>query len=166
MARLKESTEWQKFWSREQRLVMGVRSVKRTGDYWGSGFVFEGLNHTSYKVEYTANPDCMSHFTYESVTELARKSSDWTLEDLRRRGVEDLDAPDVVVEFTRDIVRELECPACGAKEEIFAPVGSIKYEQGRCPRDGEMRVVKTIHSYDGSEDFGKRSLDKLGLPLF
>jgi len=132
----------------------------------GSGFVFEGLNHTSYKVEYTANPDCMSHFTYESVTELARKSSDWTLEDLRRRGVEDLDAPDVVVEFTRDIVRELECPACGAKEEIFAPVGSIKYEQGRCPRDGEMRVVKTIHSYDGSENFGKRSLDKLGLPLF
>jgi adenylyltransferase/sulfurtransferase len=132
----------------------------------GSGFVFEGLNHTSYKVEYTANPDCMSHFTFASVTELARKSSEWTLEDLRRRGVEDLGAPDVVVEFTRDIVRELECPACGAKEEIFAPVGSIKYEQGRCPRDGEMRVVKTIHSYDGSEDFGKRSLDKLGLPLF
>ena len=132
----------------------------------GSGFVFEGLNHTSYKVEYTANPDCMSHFTYESVTELARKSSEWTLEDLRRRGVEDLDAPDVVVEFTRDIVRELECPACGTKEEVFAPVGSIKYEQGRCPRDGEMRVVKTIHSYDGSENFGKRSLDKLGLPLF
>jgi len=132
----------------------------------GSGFVFEGLNHTSYKVEYTSNPDCMSHFTFESVTELARKSSEWTLEDLRRRGVEDLGAPDVVVEFTRDIVRELECPACGAKEEIFAPVGSIKYEQGRCPRDGEMRVVKTIHSYDGSEDFGKRSLDKLGLPLF
>jgi molybdopterin/thiamine biosynthesis adenylyltransferase len=132
----------------------------------GCGFVFEGLNHTSYKVEYTANPDCMSHFTFASVTELARKSSEWTLEDLRRRGGEDLDAPDVVVEFTRDIVRELECPACGAKEEIFAPVGSIKYEQGRCPRDGEMRVVKTIHSYDGSEDFGKRSLDQLGLPLF
>jgi adenylyltransferase/sulfurtransferase len=132
----------------------------------GCGFVFEGLNHTSYKVEYTANPDCMSHFTFASVTELARKSSEWTLEDLRRRGGEDLDAPDVVVEFTRDIVRELECPACGAKEEIFAPVGSIKYEQGRCPRDGEMRLVKTIHSYDGSEDFGKRSLDQLGLPLF
>jgi molybdopterin/thiamine biosynthesis adenylyltransferase len=132
----------------------------------GSGFVFEGLNHTSYKVEYTANPDCMSHFTYESVTELPRKSSEWTLEDLRRRGVEDLHAPDAVVEFTRDIVRELECPACGAKEEIFAPVGSIKYEQGRCRRDGEMRMVKTIHSYEGSEDFGNRSLDKLGLPLF
>jgi adenylyltransferase/sulfurtransferase len=132
----------------------------------GSGFVFEGLNHSSYKVDYTANPDCMSHFTYESVTELPRNSSEWTLEDLRLRGVEDLGAADVMVEFSRDIVRELECPQCGTKEEIFAPVGSIQYERGRCPRDGQMRVVKTIHSYDGREDFGKRSLDQLGLPLF
>jgi len=132
----------------------------------GSGFVFEGLNHTSYKVEYTANPDCMSHFTYESVTELPRKSSECTLEDLRRRGVEDLGAADVVVEFSRDVVHELECPRCGTKEEIFAAVGSIKYEQGRCPRDGQMRVVQTIHGYEGSEAFGKRTLDKLGLPLF
>jgi adenylyltransferase/sulfurtransferase len=132
----------------------------------GSGFVFEGLNHSSYKVEYTANPNCMSHFTYENVTELPCKSSESTLEDLRRRGVEDLGAAEVVVEFSRDIVHELECPQCGTKEEIFAPVGSIKYERGRCPRDGQMRLVKTIHSYDGSEDFGKRSLDQLGLPLF
>ena len=131
-----------------------------------SGFVFEGLNHTSYKVEYTANPDCMSHFTFESVTELPQKSSEWTLEDLRQRGAADLGAQDVVVEFSRDIVHELECPECHAREEIFAPLGSICYEQGRCPRDGQMRVVKTIHSYDGTEGFGARALDTLGLPLY
>jgi adenylyltransferase/sulfurtransferase len=131
-----------------------------------SGFVFEGLNHTSYKVEYTANPDCMSHFTFESVAELPQKSSEWTLDNLRNRGVADLGSEDVVVEFSRDIVHELECPECHAKEEIFAPVGSIRYEQGRCPRDGQMRVVKTIHSYDGTESFGTRALDKLGLPLY
>jgi len=131
-----------------------------------SGFVFEGLNHTSYKVEYSANPDCMSHFTFENVTELPQKSSEWTLEDLRRRGAQDLGAADVVVEFSRDIVHEVECPECGTREEIFAPVGSIKYEQGRCTRDGQMRVVKTIHGYDGTESFGARRLDQLGLPLF
>ena len=131
-----------------------------------SGFVFEGLNHTSYKVEYTANPDCMSHFTFESVTEIPQKSSEWTLEDLRQRGAQDLGAADVVVEFSRDIVHKLECPECETREEIFAPVGSIKYEQGRCPQDGQMRVVKTIHSYDGKESFGGRKLDRLGLPLF
>jgi adenylyltransferase/sulfurtransferase len=131
-----------------------------------SGFVFEGLNHTSYKVEYTANPDCMSHFTFESVTALPQKSSDWTLENLRQRGAEDLQAQDVVVEFSRDIVHELECSECRTKEELFAPVGSIRYEQGRCPRDGQMRVVRAIHSYDGTESFGTRTLDDLGLPLY
>src|SRR5215467_1082714 len=33
----------------------------------GKGFVFEGLNHSSYRVEYTENPDCMSHHTLESL---------------------------------------------------------------------------------------------------
>jgi molybdopterin/thiamine biosynthesis adenylyltransferase len=132
----------------------------------GSGFVFEGLNHTSYKVEYTANPDCMSHFTFSEVVELAHKSNELTLEDLRQRGTRDLGAADVVVEFSRDIVHELECPHCGTREERFAPVGSIRYEEGRCPQDGQMRVVKTVHSYSGNESFGRQTLDKLGLPLF
>ena len=132
----------------------------------GSGFVFEGLNHTSYKVEYTANPDCLSHFTFDTVTELPQKSSALTLEDLRQRGAADLRSTDVVVEFSRDIVHKLECRHCGTTEERFAPVGSIRYEEGRCPRDGQMRVVKTIHGYSGNESFGKRTLDQLGLPLF
>jgi molybdopterin/thiamine biosynthesis adenylyltransferase len=132
----------------------------------GSGFVFEGLNHTSYKVEYTANPNCMSHFTFDEVIEVPQKSSAWTLEDLRLLGTKDLGAADAVVEFSRDIVHELECPACGTTEEVFAPVGSIKYEEGGCPRDGQMRAVKTIHCYSGTESFGQRTLDKLGLPLF
>jgi molybdopterin/thiamine biosynthesis adenylyltransferase len=132
----------------------------------GSGFVFEGLHHSSYKVEYTPNPDCMSHFTYENVVKLPQKSSELTVEDLRKIGAKDLAAADVVVEFSRDIVHELECPECHTREEIFAPVGGIKYQQGRCPRDGQMRIVKTIHSYSGTENFASRTLDKLGLPLF
>ena len=132
----------------------------------GSGFVFEGLNHTSYKVEYTANPDCMSHFTFSDVVELPQRSNELTLEDLRLRGASDLGADDVVVEFSRDILHELECPQCRAKEELFVPLGSVRYEEGRCPKDGRMRVVKTIHSYSGNESFGARKLDALGLPLY
>ena len=132
----------------------------------GSGFVFEGLNHTSYKVEYTANPDCLSHFTFSDVSELPQKSSELTLEDLRQRGAKDLRASDVLVEFSRDVVHELECPQCGTREERFVPLGGIRYDEGRCPRDGQMRVVKTIHSYSGSEVFGSRTLDRIGLPLY
>jgi hypothetical protein len=108
----------------------------------------------------------MSHFTFAGVVELPQRSSELTLEDLRQRGAKDLRASDVVVEFSRDIVQELECPQCGGKEARFAPVGSIKYEQGRCPNDGQMRVVKTIHSYSGNESFGGQTLDKIGLPLY
>jgi len=131
-----------------------------------SGFVFEGLNHTSYKIEYTANPDCMSHFTFDDLAELPQKSHELTLEDLWRRGAQDLGTNDIVVEFSRDVVHELECPHCGAKEQRFVPVGSIRYNEGRCANDGQMRVVATIHSYSGTESFGKRTLDQLGLPLF
>src|ERR1043166_9725815 len=70
----------------------------------GSGFVFEGLNHTSYKVEYTPNPDCMSHFTFADVKALQRKSSGLTLEELRQIGLKDLGAADGIVEFSRDII--------------------------------------------------------------
>lgn len=132
----------------------------------GSGFVFEGLNHTSYKVGYTANSDCMSHFTFESVTPLPQESCRLTLEELRQIGLKDLHAADGIVEFSRDIIHQLDCPACGAKEERFVPVGSLRYDEGRCPADGTMRAVKTIHSYSGIESYGSRTLDQLGLPLF
>jgi molybdopterin/thiamine biosynthesis adenylyltransferase len=132
----------------------------------GHGFVFEGLNHSSYRVEYTAKADCMSHYTLQSISECAERASQLTLPDLWERGKRDLRAAEVTIEFSRDIVHKLVCAKCGAEEERFAPVGSISFEEGRCPKDGQMRAVETIHSYSGSEAYGARTLDQLGLPLF
>lgn len=129
-------------------------------------YIFEGLNHSSYLVEYTANPDCMSHYAFENIVALPQPSSALTLKQLLDRGRQDLGARDVVVEFSRDVIHKLTCPQCGMEEECFAPVGSIRFEQGKCTRDGHMRTVTTIHSFIGHEPFGNRSLDKLGLPLF
>jgi len=132
----------------------------------GKGFVFEGLNHTSYRVEYTENPECMSHYTLERIVRLAESSREMTLEELHRRAQRDLGSKDVVLEFSRDIIHRLVCPGCKKEEELFAAVGSVPYQRGRCPVDGQMRAVMTAHSYAGSEAFGVRSLDQLGLPLF
>lgn len=132
----------------------------------GHGFVFEGLNHTSYRVEYTANADCMSHHTLEHITECPERASQLTLADLWQRGKRDLKATDVTIEFSRDVVHKLVCAKCGAEEERFAPVGGIAFEEGRCPKDGSMRAVVAIHNYSGSESYGARTLDQLGLPLF
>ncbi len=36
----------------------------------GKGYVFEGMNHSSYVVEYTENADCMSHYTLPRIVHL------------------------------------------------------------------------------------------------
>ncbi|MDP9340323.1 MAG: ThiF family adenylyltransferase [Acidobacteriota bacterium] len=132
----------------------------------GQGFVFEGLHHTSYRVNYTTNDDCMSHHTLERVISLPECSSEMRLADLWKRACDDLGSREVTIDFSRDVIHKLVCSGCGAEEEQFVPVGSLSFEQGRCPKDRQMRVVQTIHSFSGTEAYGQRSLNQLGLPLF
>jgi molybdopterin/thiamine biosynthesis adenylyltransferase len=132
----------------------------------GQGFVFEGLNHTSYKVEYTENPACMSHYTLGEIVSLAETSTSITLRELLTRAQRQLGSSGVTLEFSRDVIHKLVCPICHAEEELFAAVGAVAYKRGQCPACGHMRAVITVHSYTGVESFGERSLDRLGLPLF
>ncbi|MGH9521785.1 MAG: hypothetical protein ACRD3E_04560, partial [Terriglobales bacterium] len=145
-----------------QEAVKFIHNVKTLS---GEGFVFEGLNHTSYRVSYTENPDCMSHHTHEDVVRLSEKSSDLTLHDLWRRAAAELGG-EVVVEFSREVLHSLRCERCGVSEELFAPVGTVPYERGRCATCGEMRAVQAIHNYSGVEAYGVRKLNELGLPEF
>jgi adenylyltransferase/sulfurtransferase len=132
----------------------------------GHGFIFEGLNHTSYKVEYTENPDCMSHYTFEDVVTLPEASHELSLAALLERARRDLGAEDVVLEFSRDVIHKLACPGCGAEEDLFAAVGTVSYGQGRCTSCGQMRTVVTAHSFTGTEAFGNRTPEQMGLPRF
>ncbi len=83
----------------------------------GKGFIFEGLNHTSYRVEYTENADCMSHHTFAEIISLEEASRELTLKQLLATARQKLGAHDVVVEFSRDIIHKLTCQGCGAAEE-------------------------------------------------
>jgi adenylyltransferase/sulfurtransferase len=132
----------------------------------GRGFIFEGLNHTSYKVEYTESPSCMSHYTLPQIVKLDERSEDLTLHELWERAKSDLAESELTVEFSRDVIQKLVCPQCGAEESLFVPVGSVSYEDGQCRIDGHIRVVHAAYGYDGSQSFGQRSLSELGLPRF
>jgi molybdopterin/thiamine biosynthesis adenylyltransferase len=131
----------------------------------GRAFVFEGLNHTSYRLEYTENPDCLSHHRLMGIVRLTELSKQLTLHDLWQRACADLGG-NTVLEFSRDVIHKLQCPVCGEEEEMFRPVGAVKFEQGRCSKDEQMRSVLAVHNYSGQESFGSRTLDQLGLPLF
>jgi adenylyltransferase/sulfurtransferase len=130
------------------------------------GYVFEGLHHTSYVVDYTENPECLSHYVLDRIVEVHQASDTLTLEQLLKRGASDLNSDEVVLEFSRDIIHKLVCPKCGAEEECFVPVGAIRYDQGPCPSDGHMRQVQTLSGYRGEPELGRRRLDQIGLPRF
>jgi len=132
----------------------------------GQAFIFEGLNHTTYKVEYTENESCMSHHTLKQILALPQNSGSLTLDRLLARAQQELSAKEVTLEFSRDVVHKLVCSSCSREEELFAAVGTVPYSRGKCPGCGQMRSVITAHSYTGSEAFGQRPLDQLGLPLF
>jgi molybdopterin/thiamine biosynthesis adenylyltransferase len=145
-----------------QEALKLLHSVKTLS---GEAFVFEGLNHTSYRVAYTESPDCMSHHTHADVVRLQERSSDLTVHELWSRAVGELGG-DVALEFSREVIHKLVCPNCAAEEEMFAPLGTVAYEYGKCIKCGEMRIVQAIHGYTGTEPFGARCLDELGLPKF
>jgi len=132
----------------------------------GRGFVFEGLNHTSYTVEYTENPECMSHYTLPKLIRLEQPSSSVSPRDVLDRARQDLAAQEAVLEFSREVIHRLVCPECGEAEELFAPVGSIFFDQAKCAKDGHNRIVETIHGFAGHERWGSRMFDQLGLPPF
>ncbi len=132
----------------------------------GKGYVFEGMNHTSYVVEYTPNDDCMSHEVYADIRSWPNPSANTTLDDLIAYAAQELQTNELLIEFSRDIIHKLKCPKCGNEDEIFAPVGSVTSEVGRCPHDGEMREVVTVHNYTGKESYGGRPVADIGLPLF
>jgi molybdopterin/thiamine biosynthesis adenylyltransferase len=131
----------------------------------GKGYVFEGMNHSSYVVEYTENADCMSHYTLPQVVHLRESSEELTLAQLRERARLDLGSPEVVIEFSRDVVQKFVCSGCNEEEELYQPVGSVPFERAKCKNDGQLRTVASLHSYSGEGELGGRPLNKLGLPL-
>jgi molybdopterin/thiamine biosynthesis adenylyltransferase len=131
-----------------------------------NGYIFEGMNHSSYVVEYTAKADCMSHYTLAKITHLQESSAELTLEQLRQRACVDLDSSSAVVEFSRDVVQKLVCPQCQREEEVYRPLGSVRFDAAKCAHDGQLRTVTLLHSYSGELDLSQRTLSSLGLPLF
>lgn len=129
------------------------------------GLIFEGMNHSSYVVEYTSSADCMSHYTLPSITHLAERSSELTLEALRQRAQHDLGSSDVVIEFSRDVLQKFVCPFCQEEQELYRAAGSVPFTEANCKNDGHPRAVIPLHLYSGESELRERRLDQLGLPL-
>lgn len=131
----------------------------------GKAFIFDGINHESYVIQYPVKEDCSSHETYGPIEKLNQGIKNATLGDLLGK-VKSRIGGDAVLEFNHDIIESLECPSCGNIEFIFKQVGKVTENEGKCPVCGNDRFEKTMHFIDGSESFLDMTFEAIGIPPF
>ena len=128
----------------------------------GKGYVFNGLTHDSYVVEYQCKEDCMSHDTYEKIVEKAWSVKTVTLKEILEEIRGEL-GERAVVDFDRDIATRATC-SCGETKELFTPVHKLKGHMLTCPKCGAQMTFDSMHSIRGNEDFLNRTPAEIGIP--
>jgi molybdopterin/thiamine biosynthesis adenylyltransferase len=131
----------------------------------GSGFVFEGMTHSSYVVNYTRKHDCPVHEPDEPVCVLPQGIGETRVGDFLERVRGEL-GREAVIETSGDLLSSLYCPGCGDEEPCLASLGKVDERKGRCPKCGEHRTPNLYHTIDGCEAFIDRTLGELGIPLW
>ena len=129
----------------------------------GKGYVFNGLTHDSYVVEYQCKEDCMSHDTYEKIVEKPWSAKTVTLKEILETVRSEL-GEKAVVDFDRDIATTAKC-SCGECKDLFTPVHKLKGHMLTCPKCGEQMVFDSLHSLRGEEDFLDKTPYEIGIPL-
>lgn len=128
----------------------------------GKGYVFNGLTHDSYVVEYQCKEDCMSHDTYEKIVEKAWSVKTVTLKEILEEIRGEL-GERAVMDFDRDIATRATC-SCGETKELFTPVHKLKGHMLTCPKCGAQMTFDSMHSVRGNEDFLDRTPAEIGIP--
>lgn len=129
----------------------------------GKGYVFNGLTHDSYVVEYQCKEDCMSHDTYEKIVEKPWSVKTIALKDVLAAIRSEL-GERAVLDFDRDIATRAKC-SCGDCKDLFTPVHKLKGHMLTCPKCGAQMTFDSIHSIKGEEDFLDKTPYDIGIPL-
>lgn len=130
----------------------------------GKGYVFNGLTHDSFVVEYQLKDDCMSHDLYENIREMDWSAREITIKDILQQASEDL-GDGVIIEFDRDIATTATC-VCGHTKDIFNTVNRLRGKDIVCEKCGKSMQFETVHTINGEEDFLDKKLYEVGIPLY
>ena len=128
----------------------------------GKGYVFNGLTHDSYVVEYQEKEGCMSHDTYEPIAEMPWSVKTATIKDVLYEIREDL-GKTAVIDFDREIATTAKC-SCGEEKVLLMPVHKLKGYMLVCPKCGEIMQFDSIHTIRGDEFFLEETMETIGIP--
>ena len=128
----------------------------------GKGFVFNGLTHDSYIVEYQEKPGCLSHDTYESIEEMPWSANETPLGEMLQTIKAEL-GETAVLELDRSIALAASC-SCGNNADLFCPVHKLRGEMLLCDCCGLPMQFSSTHLLNGSESFLDKTPADLGIP--
>jgi molybdopterin/thiamine biosynthesis adenylyltransferase len=131
----------------------------------GRGFVFEGMHHSSYTVEYPLKPDCELHEPAPPIHDAPGLGSDSPLAAIWHQG-EALLGPLDALELSRELVVGARCSACGREDALGVPAAAIRGEQLRCPDCAELRAPQLLHSVAAGSPLLEHTPRQLGLPAW
>lgn len=130
----------------------------------GKGYVFNGLTHDSFVVEYQLKEDCMSHDLYDNIQEMDWSARDTSVKDVLTQAEKDL-GEGAILEFDRDIATHATC-VCGHTKEIFNTVNRLRGKDVVCEKCGKSMQFETVHTVTAEADFLDKKLLEIGIPLF
>lgn len=128
----------------------------------GKGYVFNGLTHDSYVVEYQEKAECMSHNIYDEIIEKDWKTKDTSIQAVLNEIRSDL-GEKAVIDLDREIVTKI-CCECGESKEMFIPVHKLKGDMLTCPKCGKQMTFESKHTFNGSEAYVNKTFSEIGIP--
>lgn len=145
-----------------QEMLKLLHSDRNLPTLAGKCYVFNGLTHDSYIVEYQRKPGCMSHDTYENICETEWSAQSVTLGHILQDVRSDMGA-DAEVLFDREIATTAQC-AYGHIKRLFTPVRKLTRPDLLCPDCGKDMSFDMTHFLCGKEDFLDMTAAQIGIP--
>lgn len=142
-----------------------VKLLHGLGPLLGRGIVFDGARNDWHAVSYPIAKDCGWHEAAARVVAAPEIDSDDPLTAVLDRATRELGAVDVV-DFSRDVVAQVECPACGLRRDVYAPLDRVTEDQAVCRACGAECVPHLIHSATPGDTVLQRSARETGLPAW
>jgi adenylyltransferase/sulfurtransferase len=142
-----------------------VKWLHGISDLGGQGIIFNGRQNEFYRVTYQRKPECYSHETLGEIVPLCAGVAEVRLGDLLERAKSRL-GPGAVIDLNREVLRELECPQCGRREEILTSLGQVKEQDTRCRACNVLRTAHTLHELDENCGLLDRTAAQIGVPPF
>lgn len=129
-----------------QEAIKLLHADRIPGTMAGRGFVFNGMTHDSYTVEYPRQEDCMSHDSYDlfAATPVSRAAS---FGELLAQGEDELGEP-VALDLEHDVITAFDCPSCGQHESTAVLLDRATAGSALCPSCGAERTFEVRHHID------------------